>query len=185
MDITARVTILNIIEIDEIKSIFKVSFGLELKWRDLYLKYNFLHGNSQKNVIKKNVLDEMWIPKYQFSSLMNSGTLFETVRYFYVEKNGPAMMVDEVTETYSGNENFLVLETMNQASFICFFDNIKFYPFGMQKCFFKIFIPGIDNKLTKLIHENFLNVGPKSVGEYQIIDWKVRGKFHQQYKDNK
>ena len=76
--------------------------------------------------------------------------------------------------TYSGADNILTLETINQASFICSFNNIKFYPFETQKCSFKIFLPGINNHITRLIPGNLTNVGPKSVGEYQVKQWTVK-----------
>lgn len=166
-------TVLNIIEINEIQSTFKLAFVLELNWMDKDLSYKFLNSNPQRNVINKKIKKKLWIPNVQFLSILGREERFETVRNFFIEKKGPARMENEQNESYSGAENVLIMETVNQASFICSFDNIKFYPFGIQECSFKIFIPGIDNKFTKLIPVNFIYDGPKSVGEYQVLKWTV------------
>ena len=172
LEIQVKSTILNIIEINEIFSYFKLSFGLELKWRDIYLTYNFLNNNPQRNVLTKNVQDQIWTPKLHFLLPLND--ILETAKNFFVEKTAPAKMSNEMNETYHGYENILTIETIKQATFICSFDNIKLYPFGIQKCSYKIFIPGIDNNLTKLVPGDFFDDGPKSVGEYRIIKWTIQ-----------
>ena len=116
----------------------------------------------------------IWIPDIHFLTLLNQDGMVETARIFFIEKRGTARIENEFNETYSGMENYLSIETINQGSFICSFDSIKYYPFGTQKCSFKIFLPGLDNKFTKLIPGNLTDVGPKSVGDYQIMQWTIR-----------
>ena len=51
---------------------------------------------------------------------------------------------------------------MNQAQFVCFFDNINMYPFGDQKCSMSFFIKGADNKLVNM-EESIKNLIIKSI----------------------
>ena len=174
VEIDVNSIIFNIIDIDENQSTFKLSFGLELRWKDRYLTYNFLTNLPQKNVVTKEMQEQIWIPKLHFLLLLQKDNLFEAARILFVEKKGLPLMENEIFESYSGTENWFTLETINQATFICSFDNIKSYPFGTQKCSFKLFIPGVDNSYTKLSSKSFVDDGPKSVGEYQIVQWTIQ-----------
>ena len=170
--IKVKSSIFNIIEIDESQSLFKLSFGVELKWRDRYLTYNFLDNQPQRNVVTEDNQKKIWLPKLHFLSLLE--TMLETGKNFFVEKAGRATMENELNEIYSGTENILTIETIQQAAFICSFDQIKYYPFGRQRCSFKLFIPGINNNITKLVPGQIIDDGPRSVGEYQVLQWTVQ-----------
>ena len=61
-----------------------------------------------------------------------------------------------MTELYSGEFNTINFQTLNQAQFVCFFDNINMYPFGDQKCSMSFFIKGADNKLVNMEESNIL-----------------------------
>ena len=172
--INVDMTIFNIIDIDETESNIKLDFGLELKWKDKYLTYKFLNSNPVRNVVRKEMEDIIWTPQLHFLSLMNNEDDPRTARNFFVERQGKAIMSNDSDEIYEGKENWLTIETINQASFICLFDNIQFYPFGTQTCSFKLFIPGIDNNFTRLIAGTFVNNGPKSVGDYEVREWSVK-----------
>ena len=173
LQIEVRSTILDLIKIDEIESVISGSFALELKWKDCKLNYSFLNNNPQKNVIRESIEKKIWMPKIKFITLLKQGDIFQSARNFFIEKSVPGEVENEINETYSGKDNFLILETINQASFICSFDNIKLFPFGSQDCSFKLFLPGVDNKLTQLIPGKLTDIGPKSVGDYQVVRWTV------------
>ena len=69
-----------------------------------------------------------------------------------------------MTELYSGEFNTINFQTLNQAQFVCFFDNINMYPFGDQKCSMSFFIKGADNKLVNMEESNILmNVCSKKI----------------------
>ena len=171
--INVKLTLLNIIEIDEVHSFFKLSFGIKLKWKDTHLKFSFLNSNPQRNIIPEEIRQELWTPDLHFLSVLKKSDIFETAHNFFVEKKGLATMIEDRNEIYSGDENILTIETVKQATFICSFDSIQFYPFGTQTCSFKFFIPGIDNNFTILNPATFIDDGPQSVGEYQILQWSV------------
>ena len=173
VEIIIETTIFNVIEVHETESTFKLSFGLELKWEDLHLTFNFLNKNPKRNVVTRTMQDQIWIPHLRFRSLLKKDDLQETVRNFFVERRGKATMQNEMNETYAGDENALTIETINEASFICEFDNIKFYPFGIQKCSFRLFLPGVENEMTTLVPGRIINVGPSSVAGYEIRKWTI------------
>ena len=56
---------------------------------------------------------------------------------------------------------------MNQAQFVCFFDNINMYPFGDQKCSMSFFIKGADNKLVNM-EESIKNLIIKSISNRNL-----------------
>ena len=80
-------------------------------------------------------------------------------------------------EIYEGRENPLNLKIEERFKFSCSFDNIKNYPFGLQRCSLSVFIKGTDNNLTNLIPEKFINQGPKEIGQFLIKGWRMEGKF--------
>ena len=173
LKIKVKTTIFNLFDIDDTQSFFQLSFGLELKWEDLYLTYNFLNSNPHRNVLEERVKKNIWMPLYSLSMLKDAD-LFETASNVFVERVGKPHISNEENETYSGNENYITIETVKQAKFICSFNNIiKNYPFGKQYCSFNLFLPGIDNHLTELVPQTFLNVGKKYVGQYKILEWKI------------
>ena len=170
VDINVETTVFSIYDVDETEQKIQVSFSQEIKWVDSYLSYNFLNQNPLKNVIPKTLQDEIWIPKTHFLTVSN---MVEISKSFFVERAGKPIMLNETIETYSGSENILTIETIYKASFICIFDNIKFYPFGTQTCSFKLFLPGVDNMKTNLLPGKFIDDAPRFVGEYRIMHWTV------------
>ena len=169
LNLNVETTIINIFDFDEAESIFILSFVLEVKWRDRYLEYNFLNSDPKRNVVTDDEKNKIWIPSLQFLTVSEKDI---TTRNFFVEKISKPSMPDEVNETYF--DAMLTIELVVKASFICSFENIKFYPFGTQKCSFNLFIPGIDNYFTNIVPGKFLDVGPKTVGDFQILQWTVQ-----------
>ena len=51
--VTADITVLDILDIDDSKSLFKLFFTLELQWTDLNLRYCYLHHDQSNNIIRK------------------------------------------------------------------------------------------------------------------------------------
>ena len=81
------------------------------------------------------------------------------------------------TEIYRGDENVIILNIVEQATFHCPFDNINLYPFEIQKCTFYIKIEGPDKFITRLSPWN-LSVSAVSAkgnvkGQYFIVDWTM------------
>ena len=179
LNVLIETTILNIYDVDETASILKLSLCIELKWKveSGDIKFNFLNTNPRKNAVTIKDQDKIWLPNVNFRSLSKKDDLFETLRNVFVEKLSNPIMFNEEREVYDGHENNFIIETVNKASFICYFDSLKIYPFGIQKCSFKLFIPGIDNNLTRLIPSRLIDVGPVHVGDYQVLKWTFETGF--------
>lgn len=55
--VTADLTVIDILDIDDSKSLFKLFFTLKLQWTDLNLKYCYLHQDVNDNIIRKGFKD--------------------------------------------------------------------------------------------------------------------------------
>ena len=148
--ITAHVTIMNILDINDAESIFKIFFSLELVWNDLNLDFCFLKNDTEKNLVFK----EIWYPTIWFMHLKNPyDKLNEAITIQRVSK--PEMKDDldkiDACESFKGSKNPIHLLDIFVAEFVCGFDEIiRNYPFGTGNCSFQFYIQGSDNQLTNL-----------------------------------
>ena len=174
-EVRADLTILDILDIDDTDSVFKVFFTLELRWTDLNLHYCYLHQDENYNIISDDIIKQIWKPDIGFIHL--KGKLEKLNQVVHLEKvSSPSLSEDlnevEVCESYSGVENPLHFKTVNVAGFSCGFDNIiENYPFGRQNCTLSFFITKNDNTLTNLTLGSLTDLGPSSSGEYLISGW--------------
>ena len=173
LEVFVRMMILDIIDIDDTDTDIKISFSMELRWKDIHLTYNFLNKNPVNNVVPKNIQNRIWLPNIHFHLKTDISKSATETKSFFIDRDGKPVMANEVNETYSGKENFLAIETLNQASFICSIGNIKHYPFGTRKCSFSLFLTGIDNYHTRLVSEKFFYNG-MSVGRYDVQRWTIK-----------
>ena len=175
--VRADLTILDILDIDDTSSVFKVFFTLELQWTDLNLHYCYLHQDDNFNIISDDIIQQIWKPDIGFIHL--SGKLEKLNQVFHLEKvSKPSLSEDldelEVCESYTGVDNPIHFKTVNVAGFSCGFDNIiENYPFGRQNCTLSFFITKNDNTLTNLTLGNLTDLGPSSSGEYLISGWTM------------
>ena len=148
--ITAHVTIISILDINDAESIFKIFFSLELVWNDLNLDFCFLKNDTEKNL----VFDEIWKPELQFMHLKKDIDLLNDAKTIQ-RVSKPEMKDDldkiDACESFKGSENPIHMLDILVGEFICGFDEIiRNYPFGNGNCSFQFFIQGSDNMLTNL-----------------------------------
>ena len=176
-EIRAELTILDILDIDDTSSVFKVFFTLELHWTDLNLHYCYLHQDDNYNIISDDIIKQIWTPDIGFIHL--EGKLEKLNQVVHLEKVSKPSLSDDldklsVCESYSGIDNPIHFKTVNVAGFSCGFDNIiENYPFGRQNCTLSFFITKNDNTLTNLSLGNLTDLGPSSSGEYLISGWAM------------
>ena len=176
-EIRAELTILDILDIDDTSSVFKVFFTMELHWTDLNLHYCYLHQDDNYNIISDDIIKQIWTPDIGFIHL--EGKLEKLNQVVYLEKVSKPSLSDDldklsVCESYSGIDNPIHFKTVNVAGFTCGFDNIiENYPFGRQNCTLSFFITKNDNTLTNLSLGNLTDLGPSSSGEYLINGWAM------------
>ena len=149
--VTAHVTIMNILDINDAESIFKIFFSLELVWNDLNIDFCFLKNDTEKNIV---VVGDIWYPELEFMHLKKEINLLNDAKTIQ-RVSRPRMKddLDEINacESFKGSENPIHLLDILVAEFICGFDEIiRNYPFGTGNCSFQFFIKGSDNQLTNL-----------------------------------
>ena len=171
-EILASVTMIEVFDISEIESTFEVYFSLELKWKDIYMTYEFLKNDEDHNFIDIN---KTWTPKIEFFQMKKH---FDFGTKVLVQKNESTkpILASEVDvlnakEIYSGQEHFLKMITKKRAQFICSVDNIVYYPFRDQECSMGFYIQGTANKMTNMIPEAFTAPNISSVGQYMLTGW--------------
>ena len=151
--ITAHVTILSILDINDVDSFFKIFFSLELVWRDINVNYCFLKNETRKNIIP--LKEEIWSPQISMMHLLNKRVDTINAATTIERLTEPKLYDDldriDACESFRGSENPIHREKTMVAEFICGFGEImRNYPFGKETCSFKFFIRGSDNQLTNL-----------------------------------
>ena len=78
-------------------------------------------------------------------------------------------------EIYKGSENSLMAELFLRARFLCNFQNIdEDYPFGIDKCYFYIYLKDNQNGVVKLkLKDSLVDFGPSTVSAFRIVGWKA------------
>ena len=196
----AKLTILNIFNIDDVDSTFDLHFLLTVEWFDKDLTYQFLKNSSFENVLSSKYFEQIWKPEIGFDQKVKVINSFENI--IFVTKMGEPTLNGEVDvinlrELYKGTENPLTILINKRILFSCSFDNINNYPFGRQSCHWDFFLLGADNKLTKIIPkqlqvskgrkgscdvEILQDLGPVSLGQYIVESWDMK-ETHKQATD--
>ena len=180
--ITANLSLMEVISIDETRSEFCLLFSLVLEWRDSKVYYTFLKNQMEMNVLKKDKWSSIWLPNLTFTTLTGDAEKVKIIdQNIYIRKLGrPELSQDvdkiSVSEMYEGTENKIYYSLMSQATFSCPFNSIKYYPFGDEECQFKFYISGSDNRLTNISQHQINLLIPDSsleVGRYKIKGTKM------------
>ncbi|XP_069192758.1 uncharacterized protein [Procambarus clarkii] len=131
---------LNITSVREFNLVsFTISIDvfLELKWRDMRLKFNNLNKDFRANKIKD--LEEVWTPDVKIEDGTKSKVETQVrSQVVYVVKMAEPLPDDDssIREdiVYSGSENMMVLQSENTLTFRCHF-KLQMYPFDQQLCY--------------------------------------------------
>ena len=96
-----KVSLRDVLNIDDVHSIFKLFFSIELVWNDIEVQFCYLKDIQQKNIVGKGI----WKPKLEFIHMASSFDEFNAVTL--VEKlTKPKMIWDLDTintcEEYKG-----------------------------------------------------------------------------------
>ena len=183
-EVTAVVSIIQLIEINEADSIFDLFFKIQLKWSDNNIKYSFLKNDPDLNKINSNLTKQIWRPNIKFYLVSESKDADFEDNIFVWKQSEPTLVYQDyeseeknvgltTDEIYEGASNQLELKMERRKRFTCSFDEIRNYPFGEQICQLTFFIEGSSNQLTNLKAERLVENHSKSVGEYIVKEWKM------------
>ena len=176
VDVKTTVTVQNIISLDEESSTIMLKFSVQYEWLDHHLSYNFLHKDHRDNA-HKNLKDKIWTPSIHLAMRKDQRSI-EINTIYTIKKLGKANVVggmDLLTsnETYSGADNPIMLYSVYQGDFICTFLGIDRYPFDIEHCSVEFYISGHNNKLARLIPSKITDIGPFTVGQYDVVRWRL------------
>ena len=108
--------------------------------------------------------------------------------YFSVRKEGKPKLSNDndhytMNETYDGDQNSFVKKFFIQSKFVCTFDKIETYPFGVKTCGFGISLKNpsdeyrIKMRAKKISHDarEFKNIGDGTykIGQYMVNSWSI------------
>ena len=191
LDIELDLTILEVLDVNEVNHEIEILFLLDLTWYDQRLHFKYLKGNSERNQVKRNLTQKVWTPTLLFyienvdksKNIEDKLTVVrrsttpklvprdqDPIEYFneYERRKNSELYFEEI---YSGEMNLLRLTTENRKIFSCSFDNMNNYPFGDQWCSFSLFIERSSNEETNL-RLNYLKHGVYRIGQYTIKQWQ-------------
>ncbi|CAL4084719.1 unnamed protein product, partial [Meganyctiphanes norvegica] len=145
---------------------------LELKWKDLRIKYANLHENENVNVIQGK--QNMWLPELKIiDDTLGQADITVRGELLLVMKNEEPLPEDlqNLSEDiiYDGGGNTLELTKEMTVSFQCQFD-LGMYPFDTQVCSLTFFLDGLDASLVNL-HQGLKGAvyeGSKILPEYKV-----------------
>ena len=165
-DVNASVEIIQILDIDEVKSEVTIIFSVYLTWRDPRLKFLYLKKSKESNVIDEHI----WIPKFTFGNLKENLSDFqgkmEVRREGVPRENSKTNLIME--EIYEGKENLITMKSFYQIKFICGFDNIGLYPFDKEFCSIDIVNAGTGNKFMNFLAEDIKYYGKQTIAQYTV-----------------
>ena len=184
--IYTSVTIERFLDIDDSELTFTLLFTVRLEWYDDNLKFLFLKNYMMENIVNEDMKKQIWNPEVMVL-VPDPRYQHKISEYFTVRKEGePKLSHDNdklfFNETYHGNQNSFVKDTYIQSKFICSFNKIQSYPFGVQKCTINIFLKGSDEFRIKMVAKNLSHDSIKlmikgddtyEVGQYFVKSWSL------------
>ena len=171
-------TVLDLIDVNEVDSTFDIYFKLSMRWYDINLRYLFLKDLDDKNGFNNNELASIWKPEIQFIHIANNDDVITFGDTIFVKKETtPPQLTGgldtlKVSEIYDGSDHSINILMKRKIKFTCPFENIKDYPFGIQRCSLYFYISGVANGLTQFKCD-LVNPPYKTVGQYNVEDWRL------------
>ena len=64
--VNASVNVSSVLDVDQDDATFTILFNLNLKWKDPYLKFNYLKRKKRQNHITEKLSERIWKPSIKF-----------------------------------------------------------------------------------------------------------------------
>ena len=143
--------ILDINEIHELGMKFKVKLKATMEWFDPRITFRNLAGSSNENILDLDEIGQIWIPQ-----LLILNSIEEKKQLPYIAQgheldfivkiermsNPQRNPLEEIDEDYiyPGEENLIIMTNYIDVMLHCKF-NLTLYPFDIQKCPIRLFVP--------------------------------------------
>ena len=175
LEVNMSVILVNILEIDIVRGLFRTRHVLDRQWLDPSLSYINLDMDYRVNLISKEEEEEIWFPKIMFvNEISAEDTItFEMYQEYTLVRN-PENKYDPVgaeeidnMNMYSGDINKHYLRKEFVTVWMCEF-NMKWYPFDTQECSMQYKILNKYSDFVKLVPDNLSYAGPEDLTEYTV-----------------
>ena len=173
--IKVNITILDVLEVNEVESHFEIFYDLHLQWLDPSLIFPYLKFGEEINEITN--ISQIWYPDISFYHVIREEVIKEKI---FVHRNTSASATLsgdfdslKVSELYAGSEHILELSLTVRHKMVCSFDNIQEFPFKEEYCFINFFLQGKENKLITFEPYFIENLGPEMVNQYLVKGWSI------------
>ena len=162
--------------IDTINTKIGLVLTLTMFWNDSRLTFKNLHHKG-KATIRNQMSEQIWLPLHNSVHVYAVLGKILTDGNQLVEMHGENKLPFDIETSiedyyYSGSNNSLSMIQRFQVEYDCHFD-LQNYPFDEQICRFGLDVKGKDDEKFLLIHnssESIAYIGPKDVGDFEIIE---------------
>ena len=174
--INISVDILNILDIDEVAGIFKVSFELHSTWFDPRLTYVNLKNNTDLNTLTEQEKLDVWSPIIVFGNTASQHKVVidrDVIARINRLGDYEASSRHESIKTYyfTGADNPITFSRIYDIEFRCSYD-MAWYPFDLQRCelIFKPF--GNSGEYVRFVNQVINYYEKMDLSKYYIKQWK-------------
>ena len=131
-------TIENVIEVNEIMTLFHLKLQLKYTWIDRRLTYHNLKPSTDMNNLAQETVSRMWLPQMTFENIDNMDDGAEPqsdVKVWRDQKNSYSLVApDQVTNArvYRGEDSTVEMTAMYSTKFRCSYLGMTSFPFDSE-----------------------------------------------------
>lgn len=163
-------------------------FEIDFEWHDHRLYFVYLKNETGQNVVPPASKEDIWIPKLVTKLTVPGSEQYINKKLMIRRDRRPAMTGDNdvlrSSEKYEGKHNPFRLVHSLQAEFVCEFDKIKDFPFGIQKCPIVFGLDGMGKFVNlKFSSQNLTFNEPfnSELEQFTVINWTVESRDKQNF----
>ena len=170
--VNITIDIMSVLDIQEVGSVLKLLFILDLTWFDNRLQFYNLKADESMNSLTQEDQQIIWTPTVLFANTEKQLTSLNDEKSFAIVKRlgsstRSGTEYDEDIQIFEGSENTIRLSRAFDIEFICEYD-MRWYPFDSQTCYMVIMMEGNSGKFVELVDYLIEYTGPKELTQYFV-----------------
>ena len=170
--VNVTIEIKSVLDIQEVGSVLKLLFILDLTWFDNRLQFYNLKADESMNTLTKEDQQIIWTPTVLFANTEKQLTSQNDEKSFAIVKRlgnstRSGNEYDEDIQIFEGSENTIRLSRAFDIEFICEYD-MRWYPFDSQTCYMVVLMEGNSGKFVELVDDLIKYTGPKELTQYFV-----------------
>ena len=176
--VNVTIDIMSVLDIQEVGSVLKLLFILDLTWFDNRLQFYNLKADESMNSLTQEDQQIIWTPTVLFANTEKQLTSLNDEKSFaIVRRLGDSIRsgteYDEDIQIFEGSENTIRLSRAFDIEFICEYD-MRWYPFDSQTCYMVVLMEGNSGKFVELVDDLIKYTGPKELTQYFVKNVNMR-----------